>query len=64
MSEKRNLRTAKMEQNMEHVLETWLANPPFILPRNCGQSGGQAKELSAVIEENETFMANYDLRCP
>ena len=62
MSEKRNLRTAKMEQNMEHVLETWLANP-LLSFQEIADKAGTSERTFRRYREDETFMANYDLRC-
>lgn len=63
MSErKKNLRTVKMEQNMAHVLEVWLANPLLSYNEIAEKAGISLKTFSRY-RGDETFMANYDARC-
>jgi hypothetical protein len=62
MSEKRNQRTEKMEQNMAHVLEIWLANP-LLSFNEIAEKAGISERTFARYRANEAFMSKYDTRC-
>lgn len=62
MSEQKNKRTEKMEQNMAHVLEIWLANP-LLSFREIAEKAGTSERTFARYRANEAFMSEYDTRC-
>lgn len=62
MSEKKNLRTEKMEQNMEYVLEIWLANP-LLSFQEIADKAGISESTFSRYRKNEEFMKKYDTRC-
>lgn len=62
MSEKRNQRTEKMEQNMAHVLEVWLANP-LLSFQEIAEKAGVSDSTFLRYRQNEEFMKRYDARC-
>lgn len=62
MSDKRNFRTEKMEQNMAHVLEIWLANP-LLSFAEIAEKAGISDATFNRYRKNEDFMREYDSRC-
>lgn len=62
MSEKKNFRTEKMEQNMAHVLEIWLANP-LLSFTEIAEKAGVSDATFLRYRQNEEFMQKYDVRC-
>lgn len=62
MSEKKNLRTEKMEQNMEHALEVWLANPMLSFV-DIASKAGISEQTFYRYRQDENFMGEYDKRC-
>lgn len=62
MSEKRNQRTEKMEQNMAHVLEVWLANPLLSFNEIASKAGISDATFNRY-RKNEGFMKEYERRC-
>ena len=62
MSEKRNQRTEKMEQNMAHVLEVWLANP-LLSFADIAEKAGTSEATFRRYRSNESFMDEYERRC-